>query len=47
LAHLKEFGEGAGERISEGLKSHRNRVRVVVPKVGEIAALATFLGVSP
>jgi hypothetical protein len=47
LAHLKEFREGAGERISEALNAHRNRIRVVLPKVGEVAALASFVGICP
>ncbi|MBI4585922.1 MAG: cobalamin B12-binding domain-containing protein [Planctomycetes bacterium] len=44
LARLAELKEGAAERISEGLRAYRDRIRVVLPKVGEIAALATFFG---
>jgi hypothetical protein len=44
LAHLAALKDDAAERIAEGLLAYRNRIRVVLPKVGEIAALATFLG---
>ena len=44
LARLADLKQGAAERIAEGLAAHRDRIRVVLPKVGEIAALATFFG---
>ncbi len=44
LARLTELKEGAAERISEGLRAYRDRIRVILPKVGEIATLATIFG---
>jgi len=30
------------EKISAGLQGYRSRIRVILPRVGEIAALASF-----
>jgi hypothetical protein len=43
LARLAEIKEDAADRMAEGLRVYRDRIRVVLPtKAGEIAALATF-----
>jgi len=42
LARVEVLHKGSAERISEGLRAYRDRVKVVLPKVGEIAALTLF-----
>ncbi len=44
LARLTEVKNGAASSIVEGLRGYRDRIRIVLPKVGEMAALATFFG---
>jgi hypothetical protein len=44
LARLTEVKNGAAGRIVEGLRAYRDRIRIVMPEVGEMAALATFFG---
>ncbi len=42
LRRLLHVEPGAAERIAEGLKAHRERVRIALPPTGEVAALATL-----
>ena len=41
-ARLVEFEEEAVQRITEGLRAYRDRIRIVLPKIGEIAALTAL-----
>lgn len=42
LGSVAEIKKGAAERMAEGLRAYRDRIRIVVPKLEEIAALATL-----
>ena len=45
LARLAELKDGAAQRIAEGLSAYRNRIKIVLPKVGEFAAMAAIFGI--
>jgi hypothetical protein len=40
LGRLAHIEESAADRLAEGLRSYRHRIRVVLPRVGEFAAIA-------
>jgi len=40
LARLADIEESAAHGLAEGLRSYRHRIRVVLPRVGEFAAIA-------
>ena len=43
LAPLTEITDDAADRMAEGLRAYRDRIRIVLPaKAGEIAALVTL-----
>ena len=42
LRRLLHVDPGAAERIADGLKAYRDRIRVVMPPTGEMAALAAL-----
>ena len=42
LRRLLHAEPGAAERIADGLKPHRDRIRIAMPPTGEIAALAAL-----
>ncbi len=42
LRRLLHVEPGAAERMAEGLKSYRDRIRIAMPPTGEVAALATL-----
>ncbi len=42
LARLAALEENAEKRLAEGLRGYRDRIRVILPRVGKFAALATF-----
>ncbi len=42
LTRLADIKVDAADRMAAGLRAYRDRIRVVLPKAGEIAALATF-----
>ena len=42
LRRLLHVEPGAAERMAEGLKIYRDRIRIAMPPTGEVAALATL-----
>jgi anti-anti-sigma regulatory factor len=40
LGRVSSLDESAAHQLAEGLRSYRHRIRVVLPRVGEVAALA-------
>lgn len=42
LARLVRFEDGVTQRIAEGLRAYRDRIRIVLPQIGEIAALTAI-----
>ncbi len=40
LGHVADIEASAAHRLAEGLRSYRHRIRVVLPRVGEFAAIA-------
>jgi radical SAM superfamily enzyme YgiQ (UPF0313 family) len=45
LARLAALEENAAKRLAEGLRLYRDRIRVILPRVGEAAALAAIFAV--